>query len=60
MTESEYIRLLAMLPLGREELRVAANSSLLRLNDVQWNAFSQIAVEHHATIRAFKSGYKNN
>jgi hypothetical protein len=54
MTESEYIRLLAMLPLGREELRVAVNSSLLRLNDVQWNAFSQIAAEHHATIRAFK------
>ena len=60
MTGSEYIRLLAMLPLGREELRVAVNSSLLRLNDVQWNAFSQIAAEHHATIRAFKSGYKNH
>ena len=45
MTESEYIRLLAMLPLGREELRVAANSSLLRLNDVQWNAFSQMVAK---------------
>jgi hypothetical protein len=60
MTESEYVRLLAMLQLGREELRGAANSSLLRLNDVQWNAFSQIAAEHHATIRDFKSGSRNN
>jgi hypothetical protein len=41
MTGSEYIRLLAMLPLGREELRVAVNSPLLRLNNVQWNAFSR-------------------
>jgi hypothetical protein len=58
MTETEYIHLLAMLTLGREELRVAANSCLTRFNEEQWNAFSEIAAEHHVTIRAFKNGYK--
>jgi len=58
MTESEYIHLLAMLTLGGVELQTAANNSLTRLNEGQWNAFSEIAAEHHVTIRAFKNGYK--
>jgi hypothetical protein len=60
MTGSEYIRLLAMLPLGREEPRVAVIVPCFGSTMSNGTRFSQIAAEHHATIRAFKSGYKNH
>lgn len=58
MTEKESIHLLAMLTLGRDELQLAANNSLTRLSDDEWNALCSMAAEHTVTLRAFKSKYK--
>lgn len=58
MTEKECIHLLAKLTLGRVELQRAANSSLMELGDDEWRKLSDIAAEHHVSLRAFKSTYK--